>query len=113
MFEGAVRMNVAMFEFLKPSDAQINDMDVCRKAAHQYAEVIEDMVPEGPDKTYLLRKLREVAMWVNVAITRHADGTPRVDQADEPPGVDTFERGKAAMASSISNALGKDTDAGS
>jgi hypothetical protein len=89
-FEEETAMNVAMFEFLKPTEAQIDDMDVCRKAAHGYAEVLEDMVPEGPDKTYLLRKLREVAMWANVAITRHADGTPRVDAADEP---DTFERG--------------------
>jgi hypothetical protein len=39
--------------------------------------VLDAFVPEGPDKTYLMRKLREVAMWANVAVTRQPDGTPR------------------------------------
>ena len=57
-------MNAAMFEFLQPSAEQIDDMAVCRKAAAEYAQALEMLVPEGPDKTYLLRKLREVSMWV-------------------------------------------------
>jgi hypothetical protein len=52
-------------------------MHVYREAARTYAENLEHHVPDGPDKTYLLRKLREVAMWVSVAITRLPDGTPR------------------------------------
>ena len=36
-------------------------------------------LPDGPDKTYIVRKLCECAMWANVAITRCADGTPRED----------------------------------
>ena len=55
------------------------DMAVCRNAAAEYAEVLDQRVPEGPDKTYLLRKLREVAMWANVAITQNSDGSPRAD----------------------------------
>lgn len=86
-------MNAAMFEFLQPSVEQIDDMAVCRKAAAEYAQCLEMLVPEGPDKTYLLRKLREVSMWANVAITRQADGTPRASAAEHPetPG-DSFER---------------------
>lgn len=65
------------FEYLKPTDAQLDDMATCRSAAKAYSAVIEKNVPDGPDKTYILRKLREIAMWVNAAITRSPDGTPR------------------------------------
>jgi hypothetical protein len=34
-------------------------------------------MPAGPDRTYAIRKVREVGMWANVAVTRDADGTPR------------------------------------
>ena len=37
----------------------------------------EALIPDGPDKTYMLRKFREVAMWANIAITRNPDGSPR------------------------------------
>jgi hypothetical protein len=93
-------MNAAMFEFLQPSVEQIDDMAVCRKAAAEYAQCLEMLVPEGPDKTHVLRKLREVSMWVNVAITRHADGTPRASAAEDSAELpeDSFERqsGEAA-----------------
>jgi len=65
------------FEYLKPTEQQLADMTECREAAAAYARVIEKVLPDGPDKTYLMRKHREVAMWANVAVTRHADGTPR------------------------------------
>ena len=65
------------FKYVKPSDEQIDQMQVVRDAAAEYARVIEENVPAGPDLTYALRKLREVAMWVNVAIHRQPDGSPR------------------------------------
>jgi hypothetical protein len=65
------------FGYLKPSDAQADDMATMRQAAKAYADAIDVLVPDGPDKTFILRKLREVAMWVNVAISRQADGAPR------------------------------------
>ena len=65
------------FDYLKPSDAQNAVMRDMRQRADAYAHAIDLSVPPGPDKTYILRKLREVAMWVNVAITRQADGSPR------------------------------------
>ena len=43
-------------------------------------DVVDVEAVEEPDKTYVLRKLREVAMWANVSLTRHADGAPREDQ---------------------------------
>jgi hypothetical protein len=72
-------MHKSTFDYLKPTDLQMQDMTEAREAAAVYAAVLDEVVPEGPDKTYLLRKLREVAMWVNVAITREPDGSPRVE----------------------------------
>jgi hypothetical protein len=65
------------FDYLQPTVGQMERMNDARAAARAYAACLEALVPDGPDKTYLLRKLREVAMWANIAITRHADGSPR------------------------------------
>jgi hypothetical protein len=70
-------LHPSTFDYLKPTDTQIAWMDRLRAAAAEYASVLETYVPEGPDKTYILRKLREIAMWANVTITRLPDGTPR------------------------------------
>lgn len=65
------------FEYLKPTDIQLEDMNFLRQQTAEYARVLQENIPDGPDKTYILRKLRELAMWINVAITRDADGSPR------------------------------------
>jgi hypothetical protein len=70
-------LHPSTFEYLKPTDAQMEAMSVCRQAAQAYAECLMDLLPDGPDKTYALRKVREIAMWANVAITRNADGSAR------------------------------------
>jgi hypothetical protein len=70
-------MHPDTFEYLKPSPAQIEQMAIVRKAAKDYCDILEQYVPEGPDKTFLIRAHRSNAMWANVAITRLADGTPR------------------------------------
>lgn len=70
-------MHPLTFEYHKPTDKQFLDMSGCRAAARAYADYLEEMLPDGPDKTYILRKLRTLAMWANVSITRNADGSPR------------------------------------
>lgn len=70
-------MHPSTFEYLKPTEAQLGAMAVVRAATRDYARVLEDYLPDGADKTYSIRKVREVGMWANVAITRQADGTPR------------------------------------
>lgn len=70
-------LHESTFEYLKPTDDQMYKMQVMRSATKNYAEFIERMVPDGADKTYMLRKVRELGMWANASITRHADGTPR------------------------------------
>lgn len=72
-----MKLHETTFGYLQPTDKQIDRMAPCRTAADEYAAIIDLNVEDGPDKTYLLRKLREVAMWVNIAITRQPDGSPR------------------------------------
>ena len=72
-------MHVSTFEYLNPTDQQKKDMQFMRERALEYGAAINTYVPEGPDKTYIVRKLREVAMWVNIAITRLPNGQPRID----------------------------------
>lgn len=70
-------MHVSTFDYLQPTASQIEKMKTVRTASAMYADVLIANVEDGPDRTYLLRKLREVAMWANVAITRQPDGSPR------------------------------------
>lgn len=72
-------LHPSTFEYLKPTDAQIERMAILREAAKVYADTVDALLLDGPDKTFVLRAHRANAMWVNVAVTRQADGTPRVD----------------------------------
>lgn len=71
-------LDKGVFEYLKPTDAQVDDMADLRHAAKAFYDIIETRVPDGADKTYAVRKLREVAMWLNIAVTRDETGAPRV-----------------------------------
>jgi hypothetical protein len=70
-------MHESTYEYLKPTDEQIRKMARARAAAKEYNDVLEAELPEGPDKTFVLRAHRSNAMWCNVAITRLPDGMPR------------------------------------
>lgn len=70
-------LHISTFEYIKPTEPQISAMGDARAAALTYGRALEALLPDGPDKTYAIRKLREVAMWVNIAITRQPDGAPR------------------------------------
>jgi hypothetical protein len=70
-------MDPTTFEFLTPTDAQKDRMGTCRKAFADLAAVLERNIHDGADKAHAFRLLRASAMWVNVAITRHTDGSPR------------------------------------
>ena len=65
------------FEYLTPTDEQKKAMSRVRTATRVYCDALEADVPNGIDKTYVMRKLREVLMWANVAITRYENGEPR------------------------------------
>jgi hypothetical protein len=70
-------LDPSTFDYLKPTDAQMDAMVHAREAARVYADALYRLLPEGPDKTYVERKLREVSMWAMIAITRQPDGSPR------------------------------------
>jgi hypothetical protein len=72
-------LHPSTFEYLKPTDAQLDAMAQVRAAAKAYADVLDQMLPEGPDKDFVMRTHRSNAMWANVCVTRHPDGTPRVE----------------------------------
>jgi hypothetical protein len=76
--ERAGVMHSSTFEYLMPTDEQKQQMAKVREAFAICAAKVLVHVPEGPDRTYLMRKLRECAMWGNVAITRNPDGSPRI-----------------------------------
>ena len=70
-------MHPKTFDYVDPTPQQRDDMAQAREAAKAYADVLGQLLPDGPDKTYVMRSLRMVAMWANVAICRQPDGTPR------------------------------------
>jgi hypothetical protein len=70
-------LHPSTFEYLKPTDKQLEQMERLRAAARSYSELLESVLPDGSDKTYILRAHRSNAMWCMVAVTRHSDGTPR------------------------------------
>lgn len=76
-------MHSSTFEYLKPTDEQLNTMNAARLASKAYADALETLLPDGPDKTFILRNHRTVSMWVNVSITRNADGSPRILKTGE------------------------------
>jgi hypothetical protein len=70
-------MHPSTYEYLKPTDHQLESMAQVRAAAKVYSDVLDTLLPDGPDKTFVLRAHRSNAMWANVAITRQPDGSPR------------------------------------
>lgn len=70
-------LHESTFEYLKPTDEQIERMTILRRASDVYARAVDDFMPTGPDKTYALRKVREIATLVVGACTRKADGSLR------------------------------------
>lgn len=70
-------MNPTTFEYLEPTAHQKETMSKVRGAFAVLAAEVDDAIPPGVDKDYVMRLLRDAAMWSNVAITRRSDGTPR------------------------------------
>lgn len=70
-------MHGSTFEYLKPTEKQLDTMSTVRAAFRDFADTLNSALPEGPDKTHVLRLLRAASMWANVSITRNADGAPR------------------------------------
>jgi hypothetical protein len=76
-------LHSSTFNYYSPTAEQLEHMKLARGGFARLADMLDDLLPEGPDKTYIMRSLRTVAMWANVTITRQADGSPR-DGGQEP-----------------------------
>lgn len=70
-------MHPRTFDYVDPTPDQQESLRQVRAAAKAYADVLDQVLPEGPDKTFVMRQLRTVAMWASAAVTRQADGSPR------------------------------------
>ena len=70
-------LHPSTFYYLKPREGQIEVINALREYTKEYAERIDQALDDGPDKTYILRRIRETAMWINACLTRHPDGSPR------------------------------------
>ena len=70
-------LHPSTFEYLKPTENQIERMAKVRAAAKSFSDVLDAELPDGPDKTFVIRNHRASLMWATVAITRLPDGTPR------------------------------------
>lgn len=55
-------MHSSTFEYLKPTEEQLAQMTKVRLAAKEYCEILEKELPDGPDKTYIIRAHRSNAM---------------------------------------------------
>jgi hypothetical protein len=65
------------FEYLKPTDAQLQAMEQMRACFRDIAEFLDSRLPQGRYKALVMTALEEAAMWANKSVTRDADGTPR------------------------------------
>ena len=65
------------FEYLKPTNEQLEAMADVRGQFAAFAQAMERALPDGPDKTFIIRQLRDCAMWANLTLTRGPDGSPR------------------------------------
>lgn len=72
-----MQIHPSTFSYLKPTDEQTAKMAIVRGEFLNFVMGLDTHLPDGPDKTYIMRKLRECAMWANISITRDADGSPR------------------------------------
>ena len=72
-------MHSSTFEYLKPTDEQMERMATVRGLFKTFTTQLDQYIFDGPDKTYLMRQLRDCAMWANTAITRNPDGSPRTE----------------------------------
>lgn len=70
-------LHPSTFDYLSPTPEQVAKMGELRVHTKVYCDHLERLLPEGDDKDYIIRKLRELAMWNNVAITRIYNGAPR------------------------------------
>jgi hypothetical protein len=77
--DGNIMMHPTTFEYLKPTDEQIDTLTILRANFKRTADLIESVIPEGRYRRLAITALEEAAMWANKGVTRDSDGTPRAE----------------------------------
>jgi hypothetical protein len=72
-------MHAETFNPVTVTPAQAEKHKRLSAAAWAYLDAIEADVPEGPDRTFILRNHRTTALWAAEAVMKLPDGTPRTD----------------------------------
>lgn len=57
-----------VFTYHPPVGDQVERYQDIRTAGRQIAHVIDELVPDGPEKTLAIRKIQEGVMWANAGI---------------------------------------------
>jgi hypothetical protein len=58
-----------VFSYHPPTGpAQVETYEDIRTSGRQFAHIIDEMVPDGAEKTLAIRKLQEAVMWANAGI---------------------------------------------
>ena len=70
------KMHSSVFEYSKPSETQVERMDLLRQGYARMLHIIETVVPDGRYRALAITDLETSAMWANKAVTRLSDGTP-------------------------------------
>ena len=70
-------LHAETFNYLKPTERQTFQMQEVRDAYRAFADLLQRTLPDGADKTHVLRLIRDAGMWSNISITREQDGSPR------------------------------------
>jgi hypothetical protein len=63
-------LHPSAYDYLIPTELQMNQMNEVRERFRQLSDYLDAALSSGPDKTYVLRKLRECAMcamWTNIS----------------------------------------------
>jgi hypothetical protein len=61
---------VNRFTYHYPKPGQAEDYEFLRDMAHEFSSAIDDIVPEGREKSLAITKLEEAVSWANAGIAR-------------------------------------------
>ena len=61
------------FQYIKPTDAQVDDMKVISELCSLLWEQMNARIPASAERTLAVRKLQETRMWANAAIVLNGD----------------------------------------
>ena len=62
------------FTYHAPTPEKKDKFPILRSAARELAYIINDIVPDGREKSLAITKLQETVMWANTGIALSEDG---------------------------------------